>query len=48
MANDIVMKNYAELTKLPPQVESRLHIPFTEKELDLLLETLITNLFNLS
>ena len=38
MANDIVMKNYAELTKLPPRVESRLHIPFTEKELYLLIE----------
>lgn len=36
LANDIANKNYAELVKLPPQVLSRLHQPFTEDELSLL------------
>lgn len=42
LANDIVIKNYANLTKLPPQVDSRIHIPFTEKELAILMEHSIT------
>lgn len=33
LGNDIAMKNYVELTKLPPQTDSRMHKPFTPSEL---------------
>lgn len=38
LANDIIVKNYVELTSLPPQVESRIHNPLTKKELAILWE----------
>lgn len=38
LSNDIVMKNYAELTKLPVQTQSRLHKPFSLNELKMLQE----------
>lgn len=33
LANDIAAKNYVEFVKLPPQEESRLHVPFSPAEL---------------
>lgn len=36
LANDLVDKNYAELTKLPPQENSIIHKPFTSDELAIL------------
>lgn len=36
LANDIIVKNYVELTKLPPQVESGIHNPLTQQELAVL------------
>lgn len=36
LANDIIVKNYVELTKLPPQTESRIHTPFSAQELQTL------------
>lgn len=36
LANDIAQKNYAELTTLPPAVESRIHNPLTKNELKIL------------
>lgn len=44
LANDIVLKNYVELTKLPPQVESRKHVPFTPAELKLLWQNAAGNI----
>lgn len=38
LANDIVMKNYVELTKLPALEESKMHNPLTKKELAILWE----------
>ena len=38
LANDIIVKNYVELTSLPPQVESGIHNPLTKKELAILWE----------
>ena len=36
LSNDFAVKNYAELVKLPPQEESRMHMPFTPQEIELL------------